>query len=125
MAKGSAPLLRQSETVQRRDSRALLGREYRRTVRCLVGESDSRILTAETPSQLEKRLEALSAGSATTHQSRSCAVCQTVTEHEILYQKWDYPILRCKDCRLGSAEVGNSFDTSTIYSDDYFQGRRK
>src|SRR5260370_41809008 len=40
MAKGSAPLLRQSETVQRRDSRALLVQEYRRTIRRLVGESD-------------------------------------------------------------------------------------
>src|SRR6266496_6420109 len=43
MAKGSALLFCQSQTVQRRDSRALLVRKYRRAIRRLVGESDSGI----------------------------------------------------------------------------------
>src|SRR2546426_8934724 len=43
MAKGSALLFRQSETVQRRDSPALFIRVNRRTVFRLVGESDPRI----------------------------------------------------------------------------------
>ena len=63
--------------------------------------------------------------SATTYQSRSCAVCQTTTEQEILYQKWGYPILRCKACHLGSAWIGDGVDASIIYSKGYFQGCRK
>src|SRR5256886_9843630 len=43
MAKGSALLFRQSETVQRRDSHAVFIRVNRRTVFHLVGKSDPRI----------------------------------------------------------------------------------
>ena len=72
-----------------------------------------------------EKSQALLTHSTTIHRSQNCAVCQTVTEQEILYEKWGYSILRCKVCYLGSAYVDDGFDASRIYSEDYFQGRRK
>jgi SAM-dependent methyltransferase len=54
-----------------------------------------------------------------------CPVCRTITQQEIIYEKWGYPIFRCRACGLGSAGVGEDFDPTAIYNEDYFQGRRR
>src|SRR6266581_1133668 len=62
MAKGSAPLFGQSQAVQRRDSGALLVREYRWTIRRLVGESDPGIRVPQLKMTLVDRGQNISLG---------------------------------------------------------------
>lgn len=53
---------------------------------------------------------------------RMCQVCWRQTDHELLYEKWGYPILRCRVCGLGSTDIPDGFDTSSLYGESYFQG---
>ena len=78
-----------------------------------------------TGEKLENRRKSLRPNSAATRQIRNCAVCQTVTEQELLYEKWGYPIFRCRVCHLGSTGLSGSFDAASIYSRSYFHGERK
>ena len=58
-------------------------------------------------------------------ESIRCVVCGQETKHEVVYEKWGYPILRCTCCALGSTRIPANFDPASIYSRDYFQGGRK
>src|SRR6059036_3635470 len=53
---------------------------------------------------------------------RECGICGTWTDHDLLYEKWGYPILRCRICGLGSTSVPDGFDTASLYGEGYFRG---
>jgi SAM-dependent methyltransferase len=63
--------------------------------------------------------------SARKSQTRDCVLCETATEHEVLFEKWGYPILRCSGCQLTSTDIRRDFDAASIYSQGYFCGARR
>jgi SAM-dependent methyltransferase len=56
---------------------------------------------------------------------KACPVCGERTAHKSVFEKWGYPILSCRGCGLTSAGVPQQFDSSAIYSRDYFQGKTR
>jgi len=56
---------------------------------------------------------------------KACPVCGECTAHRTVFEKWGYPILCCRGCGLTATGVPNQFDSSVIYSRDYFQGKAR
>lgn len=55
-----------------------------------------------------------------------CVLCGTWTDHAVIYEKWGYPILRCRVCGLGSTHIGSEqLDMTSIYVESYFQGGQR
>jgi 2-polyprenyl-3-methyl-5-hydroxy-6-metoxy-1,4-benzoquinol methylase len=53
-----------------------------------------------------------------------CPACGEQNRQALYCIKWNYPIVRCQRCGLGSTEVRPEFDPAEIYSKDYFDGHR-
>jgi SAM-dependent methyltransferase len=58
-----------------------------------------------------------------TTQTLRCRACGLETEHTRLFEKWGYPIVRCRECGLGSA-IAADFRAGEYYGRDYFHGGR-
>jgi hypothetical protein len=60
---------------------------------------------------------------------KTCVVCQKQSPHTLLYIKWGYPIVRCKECTHVSTVVAKDSPLLTspeeFYSSGYFEGAMK
>jgi SAM-dependent methyltransferase len=53
-----------------------------------------------------------------------CPACGSRERPQPKYRKSGYQILKCTACGLGSTDLDDSFDPTTIYVRDYFQGNQ-
>jgi SAM-dependent methyltransferase len=54
-----------------------------------------------------------------------CIACGTLRHPMMAMERWGYSVHRCPSCGLGSTRRPEHFDPASIYTADYFQGRRK
>jgi hypothetical protein len=54
-----------------------------------------------------------------------CQICNTETLHVEKYHKWDYPILQCSLCLLGSAYIEGNMIIQNLYNASYYEGGQR
>jgi SAM-dependent methyltransferase len=53
---------------------------------------------------------------------RYCPVCDQSVEHDPVYVKNGFQIVRCRGCGLGATVLPEGFDPASIYDQGYYQG---
>lgn len=54
----------------------------------------------------------------------NCELCST-SDSQKLFSKWGFDIHRCSRCSYVFTAIPESFDTSILYDEGYFQGQHK
>lgn len=54
-----------------------------------------------------------------------CPVCKGETPHEVVFEKWGYPIQKCSICGVGSTRNASLVVAEDLYNESYFQGGQR